>query len=159
MPVQEEGDEGPKEPKTGIDGVKLIINCSLILSPIKGKDISKLTPGDRIRVNIIDNNPKAITVAEAFHAYKEGKFSPINGRVKSVEFTPGAGYIIYAVIAKGVLAKVVEEEENIKVAMDPSYYAESPVEEEAKSNLPIIMVVLTAIAIAVLVILALLNML
>jgi hypothetical protein len=149
----------PKEPQAGLDGVKLIINCSLILSPIKGKEISRLAAGDRIRINIVDSNPKAVTVAEAFGAYREGKFSPISGRVKSIEMVPDSGYIIYVVIAKGVLGKIVEEEDNIKVAMDPSYYVESAGEEEAKSNLPVIMVVLTAIAIAIIVILALLKVL
>ncbi len=151
--------EETKEPQAGIDGVKLVINCGLILSPIKGKDISKLVAGDRIRINIVDNNPKAITVAEAFGAYREGKFSPISGRIKSIEMVPDSGYVIYVVIAKGVLGKIVEEEDNIKVAMDPSYYVESAGEEEAKSNLPVIMVVLTAIAIAIIVILALLKVL
>ncbi len=147
------------DPKIGVDGIKLIINCSLILSPIKGKEISKIVSGDRIRVNIVDKNPKAITVAQAFNAYSDGKFSPINVRVKSVDYHAGIGYVLYVVVAKGILGKIVEEEENIKVAMDPTYFAEAADEVESKSNLPVIMIILTAIGVAVLVILALLKML
>lgn len=147
------------EPKVGQDGVKLIIHCSLILSPIKGKDISKLLPGDRVKVNIVDNNPKAVTVAEAFNAYKDNKFLPIIGRIKSIQQVPGSGYLIYAVIAKGIIAKIIEEEDNIRVAMDPAYTISSVEEAETKSNLPIIMIVMTAIAIAVVVIIVLLNFL
>jgi len=147
------------DPRVGVDGIKLIINCSLILSPIKGKEISKIVSGDRIRVNIVDKNPKAITVAQAINAYSDGKFSPINVRVKSVDYHAGIGYVLYVVVAKGILGKIVEEEENIKVAMDPTYFAEAADEVESKSNLPVIMIILTAIGVAVLVILALLKML
>ena len=147
------------EPKVGQDGVKLIIHCGLILSPIKGKDISKLLPGDRVKVNIVDNNPKAVTVAEAFDAYKDNKFLPIIGRIKSIQQVPGSGYLIYAVIAKGIIAKIIEEEDNIRVAMDPAYSVTATEEAEAKSNLPIIMIVMTAIAIAIGVIIVLLNLL
>lgn len=158
QPVEEEKPVS-SEPKVGQDGVKLIINCSLILSPIKGKDISKLLPGDRVKINIVDSNPKAVTVAEAFDAYKDNKFQPIIGRVKSIQQVQGSGYLIYAVIAKGIIAKIIEEEDNIRVAMDPAYSVTAKEEVETKSNLPIIMIIMTAIAIAVGVIIALLNLL
>ncbi len=162
-PAEKEGVKIPEispdsEPQVGVDGVKLILKCSLILSPIKGKDISTLGAGDRVKMSIVDENPKAVTVAEFFNAYKDGKFAPIIGRVKSVKFVPGSGYVIYALIAKGILAKIVEEEDNIKVAMDPNYSWSKAEEPESKSNLPMILILLAVVAILVLVVLGLIKL-
>lgn len=101
--------------------VKLVLNGALILSPIKGKDISTLSVGDRIMISIIDKNPKAVDVAKAFNAYDAEKgVRPIAGRIVSIKRTDT--FTIFAIVAKGIYIKIVEEENNIKIAMDPSYY-------------------------------------
>ncbi len=79
-------------PKVGEDGIKLILNSSLILSPIKGKDISTLVPGDRVMLSIVDNDSKAISVAKAFNAYQDNKITPITGRIKMIKNTPEGYY-------------------------------------------------------------------
>lgn len=99
--------------------VKLQFNGGLVLSPIKGKDVSQLEVGDRIKISIIDKNPKVIDLAKAFDAYtEEGKFKPISGRIISIDHSQKNGYKIFAIVAKGIYARIEEEEENIKVAMD-----------------------------------------
>lgn len=115
--------------------VKLILNGALILSPIKGKDISELLVGDRIMISIIDKSPKALDVLKAFNAFKEdGSAKPITGRIVSVSHT--TDYKIFAIVAKGIYIKIVEEEDFIKVAMDPAYYKNqnSAEEEDTKKN-------------------------
>ncbi|HPP06870.1 MAG TPA: hypothetical protein PLW88_05835 [Syntrophorhabdaceae bacterium] len=113
--------------------VKLMLNGALILSPIKGKDISKLAVGDRIMISIIDKSPKAIELAKAFKAYdEEGNMKPIPGRIISLKKDD---YLqIIAIVAKGIYMKIVEEEENIKVAMDPVYYNPSKAKEEEEGT-------------------------
>ncbi len=143
-------------PKVGEDGVKLILNCSLILSPIKGKDISTLVPGDRVMLSIVDSDSKAISVAKAFNAYQNNKMTPITGRIKMIKNTPD-GYLIYTVIAKGILGKTIEEEANIKVAMDPNFVWTNQDEAETKSYLPMIVVLLVVIAVLVAVVLTLIR--
>lgn len=121
--------------------VKLVLNGALILSPIKGKDISGLVEGDRIKISLVDNNPKAVEVAKAFNAYDDenGKFKPITGRIISKKHE--GMYTFFAIVARGIYVKIVEEEDNIKVAMDPSYYsnakADDPV-EGSKNSLSLI---------------------
>ncbi|HNR89472.1 MAG TPA: hypothetical protein PKM65_14110 [Spirochaetota bacterium] len=142
--------DGFVRPEVGKDGVKLILKCGLILSPIKGKHISRLEVGDRVRVSILESSPNAIKVAEAFNAYDGKQFSPINARMK-VARKGDKGYEFYAVIAKGILAHVVEEEENIKVAMDPAFTVQESKDETKKGgiSMPIIVAIIAAFIIIV----------
>lgn len=101
--------------------VKLMLNGALILSPIKGKDISSLAVGDRIMISLVDKNPRTIDVAKAFNAYDSEKgIKPIPGRIVSIKLD--GYYTIYAIVAKGIYIKIVEEETLIKVAMDPAHF-------------------------------------
>lgn len=138
--------------------IKLVLRGSLILSPIKGKEISTLAEGDRIKISLIDKNPKAIDVARAFNAYdkEEGRIRPIAGRVISIKYTPKSGYKIFAVVAKGIYVQIEEEEENIKVAMDGVVM--SDIQEKQKDlisfSIPVMvgLVILLSILIGVIVI-------
>ena len=126
--------EKSDDPLEGRD-VKLTLGGALILSPIKGKSISSLVVGDRIMISIVDKNPKAIDVAKAFNAYtEEGKIKPIAGRIVSIKHSDV--YHIFVIVAKGIYVKIVEEEDSIKVALDPTYNeaAADASEEDGKSN-------------------------
>ncbi|MCU0845594.1 MAG: hypothetical protein MUC76_11785, partial [Spirochaetes bacterium] len=128
------------ELRVGQDGVKLIMSCSVILSPIRGKDIARIEPGDRIRVYISDSNPKCVSVAKALNAYEDGELKPITARVKSIKPNSGGGYTIFGIVARGIYAKIVEEEASIKVALDPTYeLARAGVQDEGKANLGLIL--------------------
>ncbi len=113
--------------------VKLILNGALILSPIKGKDISELAIGDRIMISIIDKSPKATDVLKAFNAFRDdGSAKPIAGRIVSIKHA--TDYKIFAIVAKGIYIKIVEEEDFIKVAMDPAYYNNQNSSDEAETK-------------------------
>lgn len=129
------------DPLEGKD-VKLILNGALILSPIKGKDISSLVEGDRIKISLVDENPKAVEVAKAFDAYDadNNRFKPITGRIISKKHE--GVYTFFAIVARGIYVKIVEEEDSIKVAMDPSYYSNAKAEDDAagsKNNIGLIL--------------------
>ena len=130
----------------GKDGVQLILKASLILAPIKGKEISKLQSGDRVKVSLVENTPKAIQVAQALNAYKDGNFAPVVARVKSVKYDPAAGYTLHGIIAKGIFVKIVEEEKSIKVAMDTVYEMAKGemVPDEPKMNVKVIILLAAA---------------
>jgi len=140
----------------GKSGIKLILKCSLILSPIKGVHITQLSVGDRISISIVDRSTEAVKVAEAFNAYADGEFSPITARIKAIDYRSDVGYTIHAVIAKGILAEIIEEEENIKIAMDPSYLSAHLGRDDEKRNaLPFIVMIVVAIIILIIVIITL----
>ncbi|OHD71351.1 MAG: hypothetical protein A2W19_10115 [Spirochaetes bacterium RBG_16_49_21] len=104
--------------------VKLVLRGSLILSPIKGRDVGLLIIGDRIKVKIVDVSPRAVQVAKAFDAYDEDGIHPIVGRIVSIRRLAEGGYRIFVLIAKGIFVRIDETEENIKIAVDTSYLEE-----------------------------------
>jgi hypothetical protein len=137
-----DAEEDPLDGKT----VKLVLEGSLILAPIKGKEISSLVRGDRIKVKVIDKNPKGIALAKAFNAYEEGKMLPITGRIVYIKSVPAGGYKIFAIVAKGIFIKIEEEEDQIKVAIDdltkkPGESAES---EGLQISTPVIIILIVA---------------
>lgn len=137
------------DPLEGKD-VKLILNGALILSPIKGKDISNLVEGDRIRISLVDNNPKAIEVAKAFDAYDEsGKFKPITGRIISKKHD--GAYTFFAIVARGIYVKIVEEEDRIKVSMDPAFYSNTKAGDPGEGSRNSISLILSGLVFIVLI--------
>lgn len=130
QPIEESDTSQIGEPQVGKEGVKLLLKGTLILSPFSGKDISKLDPGDRVKVSIVDKNPQAVTVAKALGAYKDDKFFPVIGRIKSVKYKESAGYIIFTIIAKGIFVRIDEEETSIKVAMDDAFEVSQTIKDE-----------------------------
>lgn len=142
------------EPEVGKNGIKLIANSTLVLSPIKGKHISKISQGDRVMVTMVDVNNQTIQVAKAFNSYDEenGTIKSVPSRVMRIDYIEGVGYKIYTVIAKGILAHIVEEETNIKVALDPAFVVSSAQTEDdsnSKFNLPVIIGLVAAILISI----------
>jgi hypothetical protein len=115
--------------------VKIVLNGEIILAPIKGKDIASVTAGEKIKVHLDSSNPRDVSVAKAFKYYdeNEGRILPVPAVVVSKNRIPDGGYKIFCLIAKGIYVKIVEEEDNIKIAMD---YSESQAAEESAANTP-----------------------
>lgn len=115
--------------------IKLIMNGALILSPIKGKDIGLLAPGDRIKISILDKTQKAMTVLKAFNSYDEdGNHKPVTGRIVAIKPRRGGGFKITAVVAKGIYVKIEEEEDNIKVAAEQVVSTSRGAEDRAEGQ-------------------------
>ncbi|MCP4133472.1 MAG: hypothetical protein GY754_21060 [bacterium] len=149
MEGEGEEEEDPLDSKT----VKLILMGSLILSPIRGKDISKIIAGDKVKIKIVDENPKAISVAKAFDAYDDGEIGPIGGRVISIKMRGDGGYSIVVIIAKGIFVKIEEDEGNIKVLMDTASSVKPEKETASTVSVPflILLVVIFVILIAMII--------
>ena len=119
------------DPLSGKD-VRLLVKGSLILSPIKGRNIAELAVGDIVMISVFDDEENSAEFLKAFNAYNEdGTIKPISGRIISVKHT--TKYEIYAIVAKGVYVRIIEVENFIKVAMDPTHY-EAQVVEDLRSN-------------------------
>jgi hypothetical protein len=139
--------------KPGKNGIRAVIRSSLILSPIKGKDINELKLGDRVMISLIDHNDQNKSIAKAFKAYDEdeGRILPIPARIKSLKYVDGVGYKIFVVIAKGVVGQIVEEEKNIKVALDPAVMIQVDPEKVQGSKAGLMVIVTLFVVILVLV--------
>lgn len=108
---------------------KYVIEGTAVLAPVKGKNVSDLISGDKIRVLLTGNDMVSEKILRLLNAYDpEGGRLPIAGRVKAkVPFEKG-GYILYALVARGVLAKIFEEE-NVKVMLhqpEEEFAADTP---------------------------------
>ncbi len=115
--------------------VKLVLMGEIILAPIKGKEISTVAVGDKIKVNLDSYNPKAVSVAKAFKCYdeEEGRILPVPAHVVSKDRLPDGGYKMTCLIAKGIYVKIIEEEENIRIAVD---YSENKNADETVESTP-----------------------
>lgn len=89
-----------------------IIEAVCVLSPVKGRHISEIAPGERILVVLSAKDSMSDRIIDAYKARGEdGQPLPIIGRViEKVPNEEGRGYIIYVLVAKGIYAKIVEEE-------------------------------------------------
>lgn len=131
------------EPKSGANGIHAIMRSSLILSPIKGKHITELKIGDRVMISLVEMNDQAKSLAKAFNAWDEenSRILPLPSRIKSIRYIDGTGFKIYVVIAKGILGQIIEEEKNIKVAMDPAVQVEEKQETQASSKFGLVIII------------------
>jgi hypothetical protein len=96
---------------------KYVIDGVAVVSPVKGKNISELNAGDKIRLLLPGKDVVSEKILKMLNAYDaNGQRLPIAGRVKTKLPIEKGGYILYAIVAKGVLAKIYEEE-NVKIMM------------------------------------------
>ncbi|OHD65642.1 MAG: hypothetical protein A2176_13445 [Spirochaetes bacterium RBG_13_51_14] len=98
--------------------VKYVIDGKAVVAPVHGKNVSDLMPGDKIKVMLTGSDVVSEKIMKLLNSYDvEGERMPITGRVKTKIFFEKGGYLIYAFVAKGVLAKIFEEE-NVKILLD-----------------------------------------
>ncbi len=97
---------------------RYIVEGSAVLAPVRGKNISDLNPGDKIKVMLSGKDLVTEKILRLMNAFgPEGSRFPVPGRIKAkIPFDKG-GFMIYAFVAKGVLAKIFEEE-NVKLMLD-----------------------------------------
>jgi len=95
---------------------QFVVEGCCVLSPVKGKLIAEVTPGERIFIVLPSKDSVSQRILDAYKARNsEGAPLPIIGRV--MEKIPNEltkGYILYVLVAKGIYAKIVEEE-NMKI--------------------------------------------
>jgi len=95
-----------------------IINGNVIVSPVKGKYVNDIKMGEKISVVLTDKDSVSIKVAKMFNALTdEREYLPIKARLKAKIPMEGGGYILYGLVAKNVLVKIIEEE-NVKIEME-----------------------------------------
>jgi len=102
---------------------KFIIEGKAVIAPVQGKNANDLVPGDKIKIMLPGKDMVSEKILRLLNAYdNNGERLPVTGRIKANVPVEKTGYIIYAFVAKGVLAKIYEEE-NVKIM------TEQPMEE------------------------------
>jgi hypothetical protein len=96
----------------------ILLNARIIISPIKGKHISNVQIGEKIKVILTGNDQVNKEIAKKLNVLTEdNQILPINMRVTEKFPMEKKGYYIYGLIAKNVLVRVIEEED-IKIEID-----------------------------------------
>lgn len=109
-----------------------VIEAKIIVSPVRGRYINEVSIGDKIKVQLIKKDDISLKVAKVLNALtEEGEMLPIKGRIKEKLPLDKKGFIIYALVAKNVLAKIIEEE-NVKIEMDSQAIEQKPEQGEAR---------------------------
>jgi len=100
---------------------QFVVEGCCVLSPVRGKLITEITPGERIYVVLPAKDSVSQRILDAYKARNsDGNPLPVVGRV--VEKVPNEtlkGYILYVLVAKGIYAKIIEEE-NVKIQTELS---------------------------------------
>lgn len=113
----ESGEIDPRAAKIE-DESDFIVPAKLVLSPVHGKNVEDVKIGEKIKVVLTGSDPvtkKILTVLKAFD--ESGIPLPISGRLKEKIPLEKSGFTIYALVAKGIHAKIVEEE-HVKIMLD-----------------------------------------
>ncbi len=96
---------------------KLILDAKIIVSPVKGKYINDLVPGDMIKCLPLKKDALAMKLASAQKALTpENEIKPLRAKFKEKVVADEGGVILYCLVANNVLAKIIEEE-NVKVEL------------------------------------------
>ena len=118
-----------------------VMNAKIIVSPVKGKYINDIRPGEIIKLIPLKDDPLSRKIAQAQKAIGEnGELMPIRGRLKA-KYPNEKGYIIYCIVGKKILAKIIEEE-NVKIDVDSST---SDKQNSEKSSLSLYIILLVAL--------------
>ncbi|MCX8123151.1 MAG: hypothetical protein N3F66_03195 [Spirochaetes bacterium] len=127
IPMELPGKQEEKEQELSQDEIKMrevesqveyVIPGSVIVSPVKGKYINDIKPGEKISVMLSGKDPVSDKIARMFNAItSDGQYLPVRARIKEKIPLSTGGYAIYAVVAKNVLVKIIEEE-NVKIETD-----------------------------------------
>lgn len=95
-----------------------VVDAKTIVSPVKGKFVNDINKGEKIMVLLTGKDPltrKILTVLDAYGP--NGEIRAIKGRLKEKIPMEKSGSVLYALVAKGVLARIIEEE-NVKIQME-----------------------------------------
>ncbi len=95
-----------------------VLNGRIIISPIKGKHISDVKVGEKIKVILTGKEPINKEIAKKLNVLSDDdEILPINMRIIEKFPIGKKGYYIYGLIAKNVLVRIIEEED-IKIEID-----------------------------------------
>ena len=88
---------------------EVLLDGTLVIAPIKGINITRLSPGMNILVKLPDKTSKDKYYLNFFNAIEDEKIRPITANVKSVDFDEITGYLVIAQITPGFMVKCVEQ--------------------------------------------------
>lgn len=123
-----------------------IIDGSIVVSPVKGKSLLEVAVGDKIMVNLTGNDVVTQKVLKVLGAIdSERKISPVQGKVvEKFTLSDSGSIILYVLVAKKVMAKIIEES-NVKISVLDTGESDDNNASEGWVKLPLPVVVFLAL--------------
>lgn len=119
----------------GIEENAVVLEVSLVLSPVSGVAIADLKDGDKIMVKISEQSSRGQYFIDLLNATKDNEIIPIPATVVKTN-KEGKIYTVLANIGPGVYGKSLDED-NVKVKMfDPTTDKRKPAEVIAQAIKP-----------------------
>jgi hypothetical protein len=114
---------------------QFIVEGCCVLSPVKGKLIAEINPGERIYVVLPAKDSVTQRILDAYKARNsEGNPLPVIGRImEKIPNETTKGFILYVLVAKGIYAKIVEEE-NMKIQTELTAASQKSDNEAAEAS-------------------------
>ena len=136
---EEEKGADEEEEVSDTSSGEVLLDGTLVIAPIKGINITKLTPGMRILVKLPDKTSKDKYYLNFFNAIDEEKIRPVTATVNSVDFDDITGYLVIAEITPGFIVKCIEQAQiNI---MTPDDDNKEVVETKSRKLIVLILVI------------------
>jgi hypothetical protein len=100
---------------------QFIVDGSLVISPVRGKLISEFEQDEKVYVLLTGQDQISAKILDTYKSRDlEGNPRPFIGKVVSVIHNEvNKGYIIYIIVAKGIYARIIEEE-NLRIQTELS---------------------------------------
>ena len=121
--------EGKSVPETAFEKkladiesrAQFVVEGNCVLSPVRGKLIADISSGERIYVLLPSKDSVSQKILDAYKARNaDGSPLPVIGRVmEKIPNETTKGCILYVLVAKGIYAKIIEEE-NVKIQTELS---------------------------------------
>jgi hypothetical protein len=100
------------------EGADFVLEGRVIVSPIRGRNIREIKPGERIMVRLLNRDETTLNIARTLKAVNDkGEILPIVARLKEKLVLEEGGYVLYGLAAKNVLVRIIEEED-LKIEME-----------------------------------------
>jgi len=98
-----------------------VVNGNFVISPVKGKLLSEIKPNERVYILLSTKNPISRKILDTYKSRDaDGNPLPFIGKIISVIHNEmNKGYIIHVLVAKGIYAKIIEEE-NLRIQTEVS---------------------------------------
>ncbi len=114
---------------------------SCVLSPTKGKELTRLKLGDKIKVHVTDPSERGRNIIKILNAETdEGSLKPVPARVRFIRKMNNGNWLVIVDLGDNIFIRIEEEADNVRVAMvdAPGTDASSSQTPKNASSMPLI---------------------
>lgn len=122
LPVQNESKSKTQEEPDYPPEIKNILSSALqgasVLSPTRGKEITKIQIGDKIKIHITDTSERGRNIIRIMDAETEdGTLKPVPARVRYIQKKKNGNWLVIVDLGENIFIWTEEEADNVRLAL------------------------------------------